>query len=115
MHSDLPKLRKLMVVWLTLSLCYSAYLFIEFKNSLSIGDPEEKLQRIEESTDLVRLKRTSRMYLDFMYAVHAASVWLWKVNVCYGFINVAFIIYLLATTSRGKWFYLRKGDEELPS
>jgi hypothetical protein len=85
--------RVLAAVWLTLSLCYVAFLLLEYKNSFDVSGPEQKLQRIEESTDIVQLKRTSKMYVDFMYGVHFASLRLWVVNVGYGVINTAFLAY----------------------
>ena len=88
--------RILLVGWLVLSLCYVAFLFLERKNSLEISGPEQKMQRIEESTDIVQLKRTSKMYVDFMYGVHNSSLRLWVVNVGYGIINTAFLAYCVS-------------------
>ena len=91
MKSSLGGIRVLVAVWLALSLCYTAYLLLEYKNSLEISGPEQKMQRIEESTDIVQLKRTSKMYVDFLYGVHNASLRLWAVNVGFAMINTALL------------------------
>lgn len=81
------------VLWLILSACYVTYLVVERKNTFEIGGPEQKLQRIEEATDITQLKRTAKMYVDFMYGVHNASLRLWVVNLGYGVGNIVFLIY----------------------
>lgn len=100
MKSSLGGMRVLVMVWLALSLCYTAYLLLEYKNSLEISGPEQKMQRIEESTDIVQLKRTSKMYVDFLYGVHNASLRLWAVNFGYGIINTAFLAHCVYVTRK---------------
>jgi hypothetical protein len=78
-------------LWIAVGMFYTAYLVLEFKNSLVIGSAEQKLQRIEEATDLTQLKRTSKMYIDFQYGVHQTSVDLWKINVVYAVLNAGFL------------------------
>lgn len=102
MKSSYVAIRVLAVAWLALSFCYTAFLMLEYKNSLDISGPEQKFQRIEESTDIVQLKRTSKMYVDFLYGVHNASLRLWTVNVSYGIINTAFLAYC-AYITRLSW------------
>lgn len=80
--------RALVWVWLAGSICFSVLLAYECNNSLTIGGPEPKFQRIEESTNIVELKRTSKMYVDFLYGVHGASLRLWKISLVYGLINI---------------------------
>jgi hypothetical protein len=85
------------VLWLILSACYVTYLLVERKNTFEIGGPEQKLQRIEESTDITQLKRTAKMYVDFLYGLHNASLRLWVVNLGYGVGNIAFLIYCVCS------------------
>jgi hypothetical protein len=80
--------KALIWIWLAGAICFSVFFVLEYKNSLAIEGPEPKFQRIEESTDIVQLKRTSRMYVDFLYGVHGASVRLWKIGLIYGLANV---------------------------
>jgi len=75
-------------VWLAVAICFSALFALEYKNSLVIEGPERKFQRIEESTDIVQLKRTSRMYVDFLYGVHGASVRLWRISLLFGLTSI---------------------------
>src|SRR3979411_3354128 len=76
-------------IWLVGAICFSAFFTLEYKNSLVIEGPEPKFQRIEESTNIVELKRTSRMYVDFFYGVHGASLRLWRISLIYGLANIA--------------------------
>jgi hypothetical protein len=82
--------RALIWLWLAGAICFSAFFVLEYKNSLVIDGPEAKFQRIEESTDIVQLKRTSKMYVDFLYGVHGASLRLWKISLIYGLTNIVF-------------------------
>lgn len=81
--------RVLIWIWLAGAICFSALFAYEYKNSLAIEGPEPKFQRIEESTDIAQLKRTSRMYVDFLYGVHGASLRLWEISLIFGLTNIA--------------------------
>jgi hypothetical protein len=82
--------RTLIWIWLAGSICFSVFFALEYKNSLVIEGAEPKLQRIDESTNIVELRRTARMYVDFLYGVHGASLRLWKISLIYGLANIAF-------------------------
>jgi hypothetical protein len=73
---------------------------MEYENSLVIDGPEQKFQRIQESTNIVELKRTSRMYVDFLYGVHGASLRLWRISLAYGVMNVVFFVCCAALLGR---------------
>lgn len=75
-------------IWLVGALCFSAFFTLEYKNSLVIEGPERKFRRIEEATNIVQLKRTSRMYVDFLYGVHGSSLRLWRISLIYGLANI---------------------------
>jgi hypothetical protein len=81
--------KTLIWTWLVGAICFSAFFTLEYKNSLVIEGPEAKFQRIEAATNIVELKRTSRMYVDFLYGVHGASLRLWKISLIYGLVNIA--------------------------
>lgn len=96
--------RVLIWIWLIAAICFSVFFALEYKNSLVIEGPERKLQKIEEATDIAQLKRTSRMYIDFLYGVHGASLRLWKIGLLYGLTNIVFAACCVASiigSSRG--------------
>jgi hypothetical protein len=95
------KYKILVWAWLLIAMCYTAFFTLEYKNSLAISDPEQKMQRIEDSTDLLQLKRTAKMEIDFMYSVHASSLRLWRISLAYGILNITFFAYCAFCINKG--------------
>jgi hypothetical protein len=83
-----------LLIWicLTMAILYTAYFILEYKNDLEISDRHQKLQTIEESTDIIHLKQTARMYVNFLYGVHNAAISLWLISVIYGTLNIIILI-----------------------
>lgn len=75
--------------------CYTGYFILEYKNSLDISDRNQKLQAIEQSSDLASLKRTAKMHVNFLYDVHNADLSLWRIGVIYGALNITLLSYML--------------------
>ena len=99
-----------MLLWLGLSLCYVVFLVLEYKNDLQINPPREALLVIESATDIERLRRTAKMHINFLYGVHDAALFLWKINLAFGIANIGFMSYCLVVYSSSKKANLLDGN-----
>jgi hypothetical protein len=93
-------MKQKLVIWLCLIMagCYTAYFILEYKNSLEISDRQQKLQVIEESTDITHLKRTAKMYVNSLYDIHKTAISLWAICVVYGGLNIVLLSYYVIST-----------------
>jgi hypothetical protein len=84
----ITKLKLTMGICLVLAVCFTGLFILEYKNSLDIDDRHEDLQAIESSTDIMRLKQTAKMRINFLHDVHRGAISLWKVSLIYGGVNI---------------------------
>jgi len=67
------KITLLVLCSLIMAMSFPAFFTLE-KNESAINGPREKLQAIEQATDIVQTRRTAKRYIDFGRNVHESEL-----------------------------------------